>query len=228
MVATTVTILGAACSLPVNGEVRALDQEDFDDVINGVPTSTTVALDEDELTPIRLYFVVGQEGLGLVFRPLTETRISDVLAALEAQPTEDEIAEYEAEFQATLQTLLPADLNATPRARDEGSSLVQIEVNDEGVLRSMTEQNLGRAAFVFSQIVCTLTNLNLEDPIDSVEFYDAEGPIPIIDADLSRIPDQRAATRGDFRECETLRDRREAAEAAEAEAEGETTSTTGG
>jgi len=219
-------LIVGSCGLPVDGEVQALDADEYPEVVFGTTTSTTTApQDENETERLELYFVVG-EGLGKVRRPFAEPLIDVVLAALQQSPFESEVAEFAAEgFEDPLQTALPAGLNPKVLSREPGSSLLAIEVEDEGNLRSMPVENPTLSLLVFSQIVCTITDLDLVsgDNITQVEFHDSTGPIDIVDASGSLIADGRAG-RADFDDCQTVRDQREAA--AEAEADAESTTTT--
>ena len=212
-------LLVSACSLPVDEEVRTLPAEDFEEIVQGGATTSTTTPPEG--TPIALYFVVGQEGLGEVTRPLEDSGVDQILAALQQSPTEEEIAAYAGD--GNLRTALPPELNPTPRQREPGSTLLQIDVADAGNLRELQNDAETTAVFVLSQIVCTVTRLNLETPIEQVEFWDSTGRLRIIDSDLSVIDGDRAS-RANYRDCETVRERRAAA--AEAEAE-ETTTTEG-
>jgi hypothetical protein len=213
------------CSLPANGDVNALDSAEYSDVVFGESTTTTAPPEDDEeARTLRLYYVVGQEGLGDVLRPFAEPNVAEVLDALQQPPSEDEVAEYAAlEFEGALHTELPAGLNPRALPRESGSSVLGIEVDDESNLRTMPNEAPTQAEFVFSQLVCTLTSLNLKsgDKITEVEFYDSAGRIPIVDSNRSLIVDERAG-RSDFRDCETVKDRREAA------ADAESTATTEG
>jgi len=227
VVAVAFLSIAGSCGLPVDGEVQVLDADEFPEVVFGTTTSTTTPpQEEDDTERLELYFVVG-EGLGKVRRPFTEPLIDVVLAALQQSPFESEVAEFAAEgFEDPLQTALPAGLNPRVLSREPGSSLLAIEVDDEGNLRSMPVENPTLSLLVFSQIVCTITDLDLVSGanITQVEFHDSTGPIDIVDASGSLIADGRAG-RADFDDCQTVRDQREAAAEAEADAESTTTTT---
>ena len=219
-------LITGSCGLPVDGEVQVLDADEYPEVVFGTTTSTTTPpQDENETERLELYFVVG-EGLGKVRRPFSEPLIDVVLAALQQSPFESEVAEFAAEgFEDPLQTALPAGLNPRVLSREPGSSLLAVQVDDEGNLRSMPVENPTLSLLVFSQIVCTITDLDLVsgDNITQVEFHDSTGPIDVVDASGSLIADGRAR-RADFDDCQTVREQREAA--AEAEADAESTPTT--
>jgi len=201
-----------SCSLPVGGEVNALDSEEYSDIVFGVSTTSTTTPPAEEATALRLFYVVGEGGLGDVVRPLATATIPEVLVALQQSPTEDEIADYADEFEGPLRTALPAGLNPSLRSWETASTLATILVDDEGELRTMPDEAPAQAESVFSQIVCTLTGLTFKSgaEITEVEFYDSLGQIPIVDANRTRIPDDRAGP-ADFRDCETVRQRRDAA-----------------
>ncbi len=191
-----VAVTLAACSLPVGGEIETLDADEYSDIVYGLDTTTTT--EPQAGTQIRLYFVSDQ-GLEQVFRPfLAEPTIPEILTALQEGPTEGEQAEN-----PTLRTELPAGLNPNPQPRDEGQETVIVDVSDEGGLRLLINDNPVKAEFVLTQLVCTLTKLNLLSgvPITGVEFHDSQGRIPIVDANRASI--EGPARASDFNDCLT-------------------------
>ncbi|MDH3300088.1 MAG: GerMN domain-containing protein [Acidimicrobiia bacterium] len=212
----------AACSLPVGEEIEPLDVEEYSDVVYGLDTTTTT--EPQAGTQIRLYFA-SDRGLERVFRPfLAEPTIPEILTALQDGPTESEQAEN-----PTLRTELPAGLNPNPRTREEGQETVIVEVSDEGGLRLLINDNPVKADLVLTQLVCTLTKLNLLSgiPITGVEFHDSQGRIPIVDANRASI--EGPARASDFNDCVTQDELDAMAEEAENEDPGDgSTSTTGG
>lgn len=209
----------SACSLPVGGEVEILDAEEYGDVVYGLDTTTTT--EPSAGTQIRLYFI-SDGGLEQVFRPfLAEPTIPEIMTALQEGPTESEMAE-----DPTLRTELPAGLNPRPQTRDMGQENVVVEVSDEAGLRLLINDNPVKAELVLTQLVCTLTKLNLLSnvPITGVEFHDSEGRIPILDANRASI--EGPARASDFNDCMTRGELDAIAEAAEAE--GDESTTTGG
>ncbi len=216
-----IAVLGA-CSLPANGEIQTLDTDENADIVYGLDTTTTTQPLPEEGTQIRLYFV-SDRGLEQVFRPfLAEPTIPEILTALQEGPTEVEQAE-----DPSLRTELPAGLNPDAEGRDPAEETTMIvNVDDEGGLRLLFNDNPPKAEFVLTQLVCTLTSLNLLSgiPIAGVEFYDSEGRIPIVDANSTSINGPARAS--DFRDCMT---QSELDALAEEDGEGDgSTTTTGG
>lgn len=186
----------AACSLPVGGEIETLDADEYSDIVYGLDTTTTT--EPQAGTQIRLYFVSDQ-GLEQVFRPFqAEPTVPEILTALQEGPTEGEQTEN-----PSLRTELPAGLNPNPQSRDEGQETVIVDVSDEGGLRSLINDNPLKAEFVLTQLVCTLTKLNILDrvPITGVEFHDSQGRIPIVNANRESI--EGPARASDFNDCLT-------------------------
>lgn len=220
VVASAVVAL-AACSLPVGGEIETLDADEYSDIVYGLDTTTTT--EPQAGTQIRLYFVSDQ-GLEQVFRPFqAEPTIPEILTALQEGPTDSELAEN-----PSLRTELPAGLNPNPQPREEGQETVIVDVSDEGGLRLLINDNPPKAEFVLTQLVCTLTKLNLLSgiPITGVEFHDSLGRIPIVDANRASI--EGPARASDFNDCLTQAELDAmAAEEGDAESDG-STSTTGG
>jgi len=215
------TVALSACSLPVGGEIQALDDDEYADVVYGLDTTTTT--EPPAGTQIRLYFISDQ-GLERVFRPfLAEPTIPEILTALQDGPTGSELA-----GDPTLRTELPAGLNPDPQTREEGQEAVVVTVDDEGGLRSLLNDNGAKAELVLTQLVCTLTKLNLLEgpPITGVEFQDSQGRIPIVDS--NREPIDGPARASDFNNCVTQSELAELAEQEGEEGEGTSTSTTGG
>lgn len=211
-----VALVAAACSLPVGGEVETLEADEYSDIVYGLDTTTTT--EPQAGTQIRLYFV-SDRGLEQVFRPfLAEPTIPEILTALQEGPTETELAE-----DPSLRTELPAGLNPNPRTRDEGQETIVVDVSDEGGLRLLINDNPVKAEFVLTQLVCTLTKLNILDglPITGVEFHDSQGRIPIVDANRASIDGPARAS--DFNDCTT---QAELDALADEEGEGGSTSTT--
>lgn len=220
--AAAVIIGLAACSLPVGEEIEPLNVDEYSDVVYGLDTTTTT--EPQAGTQIRLYFV-SDRGLERVFRPfLAEPKITEILTALQDGPTESEMAD-----DPTLRTELPAGLNPNPRTREEGQETVIVDVGDEGGLRLLIREDPVKADLVLTQLVCTLTKLNILDgiPITGVEFYDSQGRIPIVDANRAAI--EGPARASDFNDCVTQSELDAMAEEAESEDGGDgSTSTTGG
>ena len=184
-----------ACSIPVDGEVRALDADEYADVVYGLDTTTTTEPPEGEATPIRLFFI-NDEGLAWVRRPLLDTKIPEILDALQQGPSQEELVE-----DPGLRSGLPAGLNPSPRQRAEGEQTLIVDVDDAANLRTLPSDNPPLAESVFTQMVCTLTKLNLDVPITGVEFYDSGGRIPVPDTNRSLIDGPAQAS--DFNDCLT-------------------------
>ena len=188
--------LAAACGLPVGGEIQTLDTEEYSEVVFGLDTTTTTQPLAG--TQIRLYFI-SDLGLEQVFRPFQdEPTIPEILTALQEGPTEEEAAE-----DPSLRTELPAGLNPDPQGRDEGEETIIVRVDDEGGLRLLFNDNPVKAELVLTQLVCTLTSLNLLSgiPITGVEFQDSQGRIPTFNANRESIDGPARAS--DFNDCMT-------------------------
>lgn len=195
LLAAIVTL--SACSLPVGGEINTLDTEEYADVVRGLDTTTTTQPLADEGTQIRLYFL-SEQGLEWVIRPfLAEPTIPEILTALQEGPTDSEMAEN-----PSLGTELPAGLNPNPQPRDGQETLI-VNVDDEGGLRLLMNDNPVKAELVLTQLVCTLTKLNLKSgiPITGVEFHDSMGRVPIFDSNRASIDGPARAE--DFNDCQT-------------------------
>ena len=215
-------LLLTSCSIPVGGEIETLDTAEYADIVSGLDTTTTTQPLPEEGTQIRLYFI-SDGGLVQVFRPfVSEPNIAEILTALQEGPTEEEMAD-----DPSLRTELPAGLNPVPQGRDAGEETIIVDVSDEGGLQSLFNENPVKAEYVVTQLVCTLTTLNLLSgiPITGVEFYDSQGRIPIVDANSTSI--EGPARASDFNDCVTQAELDALAEEAEAEDNGSTT-TTGG
>ena len=208
----------AACSLPVGGEIETLDADEYSDIVYGLDTTTTT--EPPAGTQIRLYFI-SDRGLEQVFRPfLASPPVPEILTALQEGPTESELAEN-----PSLRTELPAGLNPDPLPREAGQETVIVMVNDEAGLGLLVNENPATAELVLTQLVCTLTKLNILDgiPITGVEFHDSEGRIPIVDTDRASI--EGPARASDFNDCVTQAELDEQADEA---GEGSTTTAADG
>jgi hypothetical protein len=214
--ALVVFFVVVACSIPVGGEASPLDPDENAAVVYGSGTTTTTEPPEETAINLRLFFIDGNNKLESVIRPLDEPTIGEVLDALQDGPTNEEQTEFEPS--GGLRNALPAGLDPQNQPRPEGSSVLAINVSDEAGLRAIGNEDPEQAEFIYSQIVCTLTGLNLRsgDSITGVEFYDSQGQIQIVDA--NRTPIEGPARASDFNECLTA--------SAEAEAGEESTSTT--
>ncbi len=207
----------SACSLPVGGEIQTLDADEYSEIVYGLDTTTTT--EPQAGTQIRLYFI-SDLGLEQVFRPfLAEPTIPEIVTALQEGPTAGEKAD-----DPSLRTELPAGLNPDPQPREEGQETVIVNVSDEGGLRLLINDNPVKAELVLTQLVCTLTKLNLLSgiPITGVEFHDSQGRIPIVDANRASI--EGPARASDFNDCLT---QSELGELAEEEGEGDGSTSTG-
>ncbi|MDH4278610.1 MAG: GerMN domain-containing protein [Acidimicrobiia bacterium] len=214
-------LLLVSCSLPVGGEIETLDTAEYADIVSGLDTTTTTQPLAEEGTQIRLYFI-SDGGLVQVFRPfVSEPTIPEILTALQEGPTEEEMAD-----DPSLRTELPAGLNPDPR-RDPGEETIIVNVSDEGGLRPLFNENPVKAEYVVTQLVCTLTKLNLLSgiPITGAEFYDSQGRIPIVDANSTSI--EGPARASDFNDCLTQAELDALAEEADAGGDGSTTTTDG-
>ncbi len=199
----TAFVVGAvsACSVPVGGEINTLEGDEWAEVVSGIDTTTTTQPLADEGTTIRLFFYDELGQLHRVFRPfLAEPTIPEILTALQEGPSDAETAEI-----PTLRTELPAGLNPDPQDR-AGQETIVVNVGDEGGLRPLLNDNPAKAEFVLTQLVCTLTTLNLKSgiPITGVEFHDSEGRIPIVDS--NRTPIEGPARASNFNDCITQAD----------------------
>lgn len=213
-------VILAACSLPVDGDVNQLNADEYSEIVQGLDTTTTIPPLAG--TTIRLFFYDEQGRLYEVFRPFVdEPPIPEILTALQEGPSESEQAEI-----PTLRTELPAGLNPDPQAREAGNETVIVQVDDEGGLRPLLNDNPVKAELVLTQLVCTLTSLNLLSgiPITGVEFHDSQGRIQILDSNGAAI--EGAARASDFNDCMTQADLDEVAEE-EGEADDSTTTSDG-
>ncbi len=213
----------SACGLPVDGEIHTLDTDEYGDVVFGLDTTTTTEPLPDEGTPIRLFFF-SEDDLESVIRPfLFEPPVPEILVALQEGPSESELAEN-----PTLRTQLPAGLNPNPQPRAEGEETVIVNVDDEGALQTLINEDPERAEQAITQMVCTLTTLNLVSGVDitGVEFHDSNGRIQILDSDGASIDGPARAS--DFNDCMTQQEIDEQAEDADQEGGESTTTTTEG
>lgn len=216
-VALVLLLLSASCSLPADGEVNQLDIDEYSEIVRGVNTTTTTQPPSG--TSIRLFFYDENSELRRVFRPfLDKPPILEILTALQEGPSETELEEI-----PTLRTELPAGLNPNPLSRDGNETLI-VQVDDEGGLRPLVNENPVKAELVLTQLVCTLTSLNLlsDIPITGVEFHDSQGRIQILDSNGAAI--EGPARASDFNDCMTQAD---VDALAEDEADGSTTTSEG-
>jgi hypothetical protein len=221
--------IAGACGIPVNDEVEVLAQGEHFELLNGTTSTTALEVaepDDPESFPVDLYFVLDNR-LEVVSRPfLTAPSGNELLAALESGPVQGEIDLFEGSEE--LQSLLPAGLTAS-FGPFEGASQ-QIMVNPEAELRQRVEEQPEVARLIVSQIVCTvvsfLTDVEVSEPEATeigVELFDGEERIPL--SDSASQPIGGPANVGNFDACITGTALRQ--EQVEAEAENQSTSTTG-
>lgn len=210
--------VAGGCGLPESDQVEVLAQDDHRELLEGTTsTEVPVADPEDEEAPrVRLFFIGEDNKLESVIRSFREgSNKNDVLKALEAPPTAEEIAAYE----GILQTFLLDGL--APRFgepnRETGSQPILVE--DVG-LRQRVEDQTDTGRLIVRQIVCTVLSLNLDDVV-GVEIYDGEEPIPL--TDNAAQPIIGPAELEDFDNCTTGTEEREAQLEAETEEDGTTT-----
>ena len=137
-----------------------------------------------------------------------------MLEALETGPTTGEIEESGLE---TLQTQLPVGLNARFGVQDLARESQIVEVDPEGQLRNIVEEQPVLGRLIVTQIVCTALGMNLGE-ITGIDITDG-GEDPIAVSDINAVPLQRPANRSDFDDCRTGEQERAEAEAEAAEAE---------
>lgn len=219
IVAASVLAVGLAatgCAISVDERPQALEQDGWEEVLAGTsPTGSTLPADapEDETVTIRLFFIGldnKPESVSRAFPP--DPGVNDILAGLADGPTDEE----QAAFADQLQTRIPTPLNPRFGERDADGETVSIVVDPEADFRNLVEQEPEQARLVATQIVCTVLNLNLEEDVSGLIIEDDQGPIPVLDANGTRL--DGAARLDDYNGCITGAEERLAE--AEAEADG--------
>ncbi|MGI9596636.1 MAG: hypothetical protein ACR2QK_10775 [Acidimicrobiales bacterium] len=224
VIAATLSIVAAACGLPVNDEVDILAQDDHLELLQGTTSTTAPVAEPGEpgSVAVQLFFVGQDNKLESVIRELPDdAQRNDVLRALENGPTQDEIDLYEGPD--PLQTFVPAGLSAQFGNLDEDRGAQRIIVDPAAELRQRLDESPDPNRLIVSQIVCTVLKLGLAG-VSGVEIYDGDEPI-----DLSNNAAQLIigpAQLEDFDNCMTGAEERDKLAEAEAEAEGSTTTTT--
>lgn len=216
-VTLVVALIAVGCGLPVSDGVEIIEKDDHMELLEGTTSTTLPEADpsDDNVALVGLYFIGPDEKLERITRafPAGTTR-DEVLDALEEGPLATEIEESGLE---TLQTQLPVGLNPRFGAQDDERQTQTVEVDPEGQLRSIVEEQPVLGRLIVTQIVCTALSLNL-DEATGIIITDG-GEEPIIFSDINAEPLLGPATRADFNDCQTGAQERAAAEDAEAEAE---------
>ncbi len=210
-------MVAAACGIPATDGVEIIDKQDHLELLEGTTTTTIPETDptDDGAALVGLFFIGPDDKLERVTRafPAGTTR-DQVLEALQQGPVATEIEESGLE---TLQTQLPVGLNPSFGAQDEERQTQTVEVEPEGQLRSIVEEQPVLGRLIVTQIVCTALGLELDDATGIV-ITDG-GEEPIIFSDINAEPILGPVTRADFNDCQTGAQERAEAEDAEAEAE---------
>lgn len=218
-VAVSFALLIAACGIPVSDGVELIAQEDHRELLEGTTSTTIPEADptDEDAARVGLYFIGPDDKLERVTRAFPDgTTRDEVLEALAAGPQADEIEESGLE---TLVTQLPVGLNPRFGPQDEERQSQAVEVDPEGQLRIIVEEQPVLGRLIVTQIVCTALGLQLGDVTGIIITDGGEEPIVISDINAETL--QRPANRADFDDCKTGAEERAEAEDAEAEAEGE-------
>ena len=212
LIGTALALVVGACGVPVDDEPRALGN--LPDQLYETTTPDTTPVQEDPNFTLTLYFFNDTGGGNLVrVARARDNRPSkqDALYAL-AAPTEEEVP-------ANLSTNFPSNLNPTVGDRSENGAL---EVNVNGVESNIRELEAPQIRAIYTQIVCTLTDL--DETVRGIQILDESGPIPGVNNDAEAT--EEPVTRADvINSCKTIE---ELTAEATAEAEGEGEGTTEG
>ncbi|MEL7156596.1 MAG: hypothetical protein AAFN30_08355 [Actinomycetota bacterium] len=205
-------LLLAACSVPTDERARAIDDAPAE-VLEGT-TTTVEEISEDEVEfVVKLFFYNEQNQLLVVDRPSDEQPLlDDVLLSLVANTPEeqDQYPGINTRLLATPPPLRVFELNT-----DEGVLTVLDEGNQ---YRGFETTNPERVQRVFSQVVCTMTEVRSD--ISAVRIIDGEGDIRVQSTQDGAVI-EGPVSREAVNECKTAEQlAAEAAEEAEA-ADGE-------
>lgn len=217
LIAAVVALLAVGCSIRTDDEARPIP--DVPEALFAT-TSTELSTSQpaDTEFALTLMFIDEDNNRVPIERPWDrEPSITDVLAGLAVQPTEEELA-----ARPNIRTALFVDLEPTVESEEEGVLKVLVAGS---TLRAASNEAPERLRLIYSQIVCSVVALP-NTSIELVWLADADGVIPPPTEDATVL--DRPVGPADFNNCETASEKaaREAAADAETDEAGDRTTTT--
>lgn len=198
IVVLLMTLVMAACGLPVDGEADALDTDDYGDLIEGTDNEDEQVLDAEDTRTIDLFFVTPESRLIRVEREVANATVNQALTALTNGPLAEEIELY-----GPMETALTSDLALQGRPRDEGTQILSVDVAED--LDELAQSRPDRARLLVSQTVCTITNMAFDPPFTGIRFFDPQGEVlGLLDSNSQSI--EGPARPADFNDCMTAED----------------------
>ena len=208
-------VVAASCAIGTDTAARPVDDAP-EDLLD--PTTTTAAPepDEDDAFELVLMFVNSSGRRVPVMRTQdTSPTVQDVLDGLAGQPTEEEQAQHPEN--PITSWLLPA---MAPTAAEVTNGVLRVNVAG-GELRAIAQETPDVLTLVYGQIVCSVVGLEQPD-VALVEVFDTDGRINAL-PEREVAPIEGPVGPEQYSDCAT------AAQIAQAEADAEedTTTTTG-